>query len=185
LAAAFPPGLVGPAYTRAELDRAQARYGLTFPPDLIDLYLWARIEGGLDWTGDETRIRQALAWPFEGLLAEVEEGGLWWPEWGERPASAGARGEALSAVLQRAPKLIPLYGHRYLPETPTEPGNPVFSVYGSDIIVYGANLAEYLAHEFFANGTGWQVAPYRQIDFWSEMVERSGDPAYSPYAPRD
>ena len=43
----------------------------------------------------------------------------------------------------QAPRLIPLISHRYLPETANETGNPVFSVYQSDVIHYGTDVADY------------------------------------------
>ncbi|HEX5264681.1 MAG TPA: hypothetical protein VFW13_14210, partial [Phenylobacterium sp.] len=57
----------GPGYGKAELDRAQERFALRFPPDLISLLLDRRPLQGHDWN-DETAIRKMLAWPFEGLL---------------------------------------------------------------------------------------------------------------------
>jgi hypothetical protein len=116
-----------PGYTQPELDRAQNRFALTFSPDLIALLRERRPRNGHDWN-DEAAIRKMLAWPFEGLLFDVENSALWWPEWGKRPTEPEARTDVLRAVVARAPKLIPLFEHRYLPESPSEPGNPVFSV---------------------------------------------------------
>lgn len=159
-------------YTAAELERAQTRFQLTFPPDLIDLLRDRRPVGGPDWN-DEDVVRSLLAWPFEGLLFDVEEADLWWPEWGARPANADERAEVLRSVVARAPRLIPVFSHRYLPATPNEAGNPVFSVYQSDVIHYGANLEDYLARE----ENGWNSRPWpqtvREIDFWSEVVRRN------------
>jgi hypothetical protein len=68
--------------------------------------------------------------------------------------------------------LIPLIGHRYLPEQPHETGNPVFSILGTDAIYYGANLKDYFEREF----TGWHSRPWpaqiKHIPFWSDLVER-------------
>ncbi|HEV7353039.1 MAG TPA: hypothetical protein VGN74_07935 [Brevundimonas sp.] len=58
-------------YGRAALERAQERFGLTFPPDLVDLLLERRPARGPDWT-NEADIRERLAWPYEGLLFDVE-----------------------------------------------------------------------------------------------------------------
>src|SRR6476646_2094859 len=127
-------------YTQAELDSAQRQFGLEFPPDLIALLREKRPAIGHNWTND-AEIRRALAWPFEGLLFDVEHNFLWWPEWGTRPTDANERKEILRSVVSRAPKLIPLVGHRYLPEEPREQGNPVFSVYQSDVIYYGTERA--------------------------------------------
>ena len=97
---------------------------------------------GHDWT-DDRAIRRALDRPFNGLLESVERGTLWWPEWGRLPPTARAREQVLREVVSRAPKLIPLIGHRYLPEQPHESGNPVFSIFYTDAIYYGANLKDY------------------------------------------
>jgi hypothetical protein len=157
-------------YTLAELNTAQQKFGLIFPPDLVALLSNGRPVDGHDWT-DEVAIRRALDWPLEGLLFDVEYNRLWWPEWGERPASSDARKDVLRSVISRAPKLIPLIGHRYLPEEPHEAGNPVFSVYQSDVIYYGADLADYFEREF----AGWRHRPWpdhiKHIAFWSDLVE--------------
>ena len=86
---------------------------------------------------------------------------------GEKSRSApDARKEVLRSVVSRAPKLIPLIGHRYLPEEPREPGNPVFSVYQADVIYYGADLTDYFEREF----AGWDHRPWpdqiKYIRFW-------------------
>ncbi|BAM92587.1 hypothetical protein S58_66200 [Bradyrhizobium oligotrophicum S58] len=158
-------------YTRSELDRAQRRFGLVFPPDLIALLTRRRPVDGHDWT-DERAIRRALEWPFESLHHAVETGQLWWSEWGRLPSTARARADALPDIVSRAPKLIPLIAHRYLPEQPHESGNPVFSIYGVDAIYYGANLNDYFEREF----TGWSSKPWpaqvKHIPFWSDLVER-------------
>jgi hypothetical protein len=157
-------------YTQSELDRAQRRFGLVFPPDPIALLRRRRPVQGHDWT-DERAIRRALDWHFEGLLQSVENGRLWWSEWGQWPSSARAREETLREIVSRAPKLIPLIAHRYLPAQPHEAGNPVFSIYGIDTIYYGANLNDYFEREF----TGWNSKPWpariKYIPFWSELVE--------------
>jgi hypothetical protein len=159
-------------YTQTELDKAQRRFGLTFPPDLIALLRRKRPVEGHDWT-DDRAIRRALDRPFNGLLTAVEGGRLWLPEWGTLPSSARGREQVLREVVSRAPKLIPLIGHRYLPEQPHEAGNPVFSIVGTDAIYYGANLKDYFEREF----TGWHRRPWpaqiKYIPFWSDLVERN------------
>lgn len=156
-------------YTADELDAAQERYGLRFPPDLVELLLDRRPVDGWDWRADEVGIRRALEHPLGGLLFDLENNDLWWPEWGERPASAKERAEVVTTIVNAAPRLIPLIAHRYIPEEPHEAGNPVFSVMQSDVIYYGADLAEYFANEF---GGTYHVGPARRIPFWSELVER-------------
>jgi hypothetical protein len=77
-------------------------------------------------------------------------------------------------VVARASKFIPLIGHRYLPEQPHESGNPVFSVYRSEVIYYSADLADYFEREF----ARWNHRPWpdqiKHILFWSDLVEHNG-----------
>jgi hypothetical protein len=164
-------GQWGKGYTPDELDSAQHKFGLAFPPDLIALLLDRRPLDGHDWR-DEAAMRRALNRPFEGLLSSVERGMLWWPEWGERPESPQAREEVLRSVVSAAPKLIPLITDRYLPEQPREAGNPVFSILHSDAICYGVDLLDYFEREF----KGWHHRPWpnqiKYIAFWSDLVRR-------------
>ena len=59
-------------------------------------------------------------------------------------------------------------------EAVTEPvraGNPVFSVYQTDIIYYGGDLLSYFACEFHGVAK-WHTPPLdvRPIRFWSELA---------------
>jgi len=62
-----------------------------------------------------------------------------------------------------------------LPDRPPAPGNPVFSVYQTDIIYYGGDLENYLCNEYhYYFGTPQYVAlpsQIRSIEFWSWLVE--------------
>lgn len=157
-------------YTPSELAAAQERYELAFPPDLIELFLIKRPAEGYDWRNEDSRIRKMLHWPFEMLQFDIEENGLWWPEWGAKPIAAEDRASVLRAELAKAPKLIPLFSHRFIPETPHQAGNPIFSMHGSDTIYYGANLDQYFDNEF----TGRHViGPVTRIPFWSDLVDRN------------
>lgn len=153
-------------YSQGELDAAQARHGLRFPPDLVALLRERRPADGYDWRTDDREIRRALAQPLEGLIFDVENNALWLPGWGEKPRKADARAEVVTAAVAAAPRLIPIYGHRYIPETPHKAGNPVFSVMQSDIIIYGETLERYISNEF--GGAGFVAAESpRYIPFWS------------------
>ncbi|MDB5703073.1 MAG: hypothetical protein JWN66_189 [Sphingomonas bacterium] len=154
-------------YTQRELDDAQIRYGLRFPPDLIALLLERRPRNGYNWAIEDKRIRRMLIHPLKMLQFDVEQG-FWWPDWGDRPGTEPERLEVLQAALARVPRLIPLIAHRFIPEEPSLAGNPVFSMYGFDTIYYGATLNEYFDNEF--NGR-YAIGPVRHIRFWSDFVE--------------
>jgi len=139
-------------YSQAELDDVQAKWKLRFPPDLAELLREHRpfVDDPqcFDWvTANPDLIRERLTWPFESYWVGVQRHGIWWPEWGGKPVSSADQRHKLQAIFSDAPKLIPLLSHRYIPEEPFENGNPVFSVFYSDIIHYGANLLDWMERE--------------------------------------
>ncbi|HEX8036224.1 MAG TPA: hypothetical protein VF510_20370 [Ktedonobacterales bacterium] len=101
-----------------------------------------------NWLTDEALLRSALENVVSGLQFDVEENDLWLPQWGERPATEEARAQRVRELVAAAPRLIPVYHHRFLLAEPCQAGNPVFSIHQSDIIVYGAELRTYLLSEF-------------------------------------
>jgi hypothetical protein len=161
----------------ADIDAAEARWSVHFPPDyrlfLRTLHTVDRpmlgaayvddkrmvptkTPGFYDWRpGHEGPPRPfegllgAFGWLFEGTLFDIEHG-LWLSSWGAKPPTLERRGQRLRELLVQAPKLIPIYEHRYLLAEPCQPGNPVLSVGQSDIIVYGSDLRDYLLWEFAA-----------------------------------
>ena len=161
-------------YTPSELDEAQEKFGLRFPPDLVALLRERRPERGYDWRQDDESIRKALRWPLEGILFDVEENDFWLPEWGHRPASGAERSELVTAAFAAVPKLIPIMGHRYIPEEPRERGNPVLSVYQTDVIYYGADLEDYFRREFASKPwEGGAVERTKRVPFWSNLAQRN------------
>lgn len=157
-------------YKRWELDEAQERYGLRFPLDLVSLLLEKRLIDGYAWNTEDPRIRKMLSWPLDMLLFDVEHD-QWWPGWGEQPEGTNECRELVRDVLSASPKLIPLYGHRFLPETPAEPGNPVFSMYGLDTVYYGSDLENYFEREFGGATRIPLGSISRYIPFWSDLAK--------------
>jgi len=106
------------------------------------------------------------------------ENNVFWPDsWGAKPASLTEAFEIAKQKIETAPKLIPVFGHRYLPDRPSLEGNPVFSVYQTDIIYYGSNLWNYFENEFsdyFGTARYHISDPLRPIEFWSDYVDGGG-----------
>ncbi len=125
----------------------------------------------------DAAIVDRLKWPFEGFCFDIEHAELWRPEWGPKPDLLADRIAVFETVYNAPPKLIPIYGHRYISAEPPEAGNPVFSVYQSDIITYGTDLWDYLMVEFAPRPPSEHPsqkqteAPARKIRFWSDWVE--------------
>jgi hypothetical protein len=134
---------------------------------------------------DMDALEGRYAWLWEGLQFDVEHNDLWRPSWGPKPATLSGQQERVRELVQAAPKLIPIIGHRYLLAEPCTAGNPVFSVWQSDIVVYGADLRDYLVFEFaellgFSKWTEIERATrarvherfpgYQAIPFWGELL---------------
>jgi hypothetical protein len=101
-----------------------------------------------NWLTDGDILRDRLVNLVTGLEFDVEAAGLWRPAWGTRPATAQARAQRVHTRVDAAPRLIPVFSHRYLLAEPCHPGNPVFSSVQSDLIVYGADLRTCFLAEF-------------------------------------
>ncbi|WP_369182162.1 hypothetical protein [Streptomyces sp. Y1] len=112
-----------------------------------------------------------------GLLRELHdweiEPGLGGEEFERIEAQYGFRfADDHRAFLAAAPPLVPLYGHRFLPAGRGTSGHPVLSIWGTDMISYGGDLAEYIDHEFAHPGgfpvpEGWD--PQATVPFWKDF----------------
>ena len=166
-------------YSQTELEAVQARWDLRFPPDLVELLQEHRplpvpgSDRSFDWLlSDPSVIQGVLDWPFDSFWFDVEHAGDWWPEWGKKPSIRAEQRHRLREVFAEAPRLIPLFGHRYIPQEPSESGNPVFSVYQMDVICYGTDLKDWIERE----RDGWSAKPWRpikEIRFWSEAMRKN------------
>lgn len=113
------------------------------------------------------------------MCFDIEHNTFWLKEWGAKPASLDAAFEIARHAVARAPLLIPICGHRYIPANPPEAGNPVFSVYQTDIIYYGAELIDYLQNEYgfhFGRPHHLITKSPRFIEFWTRVAEENGEP---------
>ena len=117
------------------------------------------------------------------MAFDIENNVFWIDEWGTRPDNISDAIEVARKHVVGAPKLIPVYSHRYIPTDPCAAGNPVFSVQQTDIIYYGQNLWDYIEQEFGEHVEGWYGGEryahftleqyhsvHRHIPFWSDLV---------------
>jgi hypothetical protein len=158
-----------------EVKLVEDRFQLVFPDDLKEFLMFALPTGQsfLNWRDpNDPEIPRLLAWPLEGMWFDVQHNGFWMPEWGPKPDDEAAAYRELKKRVAAAPKLIPIAGHRYMPDRPSASGNPVYSVYQTDIIYYGSDLENYLHNEFhYYFGTpSHQIGEAREIDFWSSLA---------------
>ena len=176
---------IGPGLTDAEFARIEGDYGFEFAGDhraflAAGLPLNRPPEEGQTWLspwpdwrdGDPDGLLEQLCWPVDGALFDVERNALWHPSWGPRPAGTSQALDTARQYLARAPKMIPVYAHRYLPAGRGTCGHPVLSIVQADIIVYGTDLAEYINREFTDPDRSicpdWGPPP--MVPFWSEFL---------------
>ncbi|MDZ4402296.1 hypothetical protein [Prosthecobacter sp.] len=162
-----------------EFAKIEQEYGFCFPEDLRQFLAYALpvSQSWVDWrNGAKTEILERMQWPFEGICFDIEHNSFWLADWGEKPAVLQEAFEIARQNVAKAPKLIPIFSHRFMPDFPAEAGNPVFSVYQTDIIYYGQNLEDYLHNEFrdafdLASGTTDENHDnLRLIRFWSDIA---------------
>jgi hypothetical protein len=120
---AASPAVLNDGLSDQEFADVEARHFFQFGPDhreLLQLALPAG-EGRPDWRhGDETDLRTRLDWPVDGALFDVEHNAFWPRSSGEGPEDTAAALDAARTRLIEVPKLVPVYGHRYLPAAPCE-----------------------------------------------------------------
>lgn len=190
-----------------EIAAIEQRYHLHFPPDyrvfLKTLHSVDRPQVGAgykghemvpitepsfyNWQTDTEAIQYAYERLVSGLFFDVQYDDLWLQSWGTKPATAEAQEARVRELVNAAPKLIPVFAHRYLLAEPCEVGNPVLSIMQSDIIIYSVNLHDYFLDEF---GDLCRVSEedrqqlkaasdqkiqerlefYQTIPFWSELL---------------
>ncbi len=187
---------------------AEYRWGVRFPPDYrlflqrlysVDHPAYAQqyhADGSMTrrertafyrWLSeapeDVATIQSMLDWLRQGLEFDIEQNVLWLDGWGAQPPTLDAQKERIRELVASAPKLLPIYSHRYLLAEPCQAGNPILSVYQSDIIVYGDDLRSYLLNEFAdllgidpqqartaAQPDAATYASYVGIPFWGELL---------------
>ena len=166
--------IVEEGLSEVEIRDVENRFGFRFPPDLrvllqTGLPVGDRFPDWRDGRGDE--LRRYLSWPLEGMQFDIEHNTFWLAEWGPQPTTLADAYLVAERAVAVAPTLIPIFSHRYIPAEPARAGNPVFSVYQTDIIIYGNDLLSYFAHEF-SGVAAWHTPPLdpQPIRFWSELA---------------
>ena len=166
-----------------EVDTIEDRYDLRFPHDLRRfLHIGMPLSGGwMNWRDDsEEAIRKVLDWPADGICFDIEHSGFWRDDWGLRPSDLQDAFAVARASIAAAPTLVPIYGHRYIPDEPFAEGNPVYSVYQTDIIHYGFDLTSYFVNELNERAftvssrnlalPDWAAKSPRPIRFWDKFL---------------
>jgi hypothetical protein len=162
----------------ADIRRIEGELGFRLPDDFAFLLQNIRDPGQILFpyaTFNRRDYDAAIAWVRKGIEFDIEENGFWNERWGRQPEWQMRALEVFRDHFATWPKLLPLHAHRFLVAEPCQANNPVFSIMGTDIICYGANLAHYLMLEFVDRSpdsygrhtSDWEI---RSIDVWSELA---------------
>lgn len=191
--------------TESEISEIETKWKIKFPPD-YKLFLQTLhsvdkpqicisfennyyYEPSLyNWKEGEKEIEKAYSLLINGLVFDVEHNYLWLDTWGERPETSEKRKEKIQELVAKAPKLIPVFGHRFLLAEPCKAENPIISIVQSDIIVYDDNLRDYFIGEFLppekkhqfvneddddeeeADVNSHKYELYKKIAFWGDLL---------------
>ena len=161
---AFAEGL-----SDSEVERAEERYEFQFPPDLREFLQTAMPKGSPfpNWRSEQqSEIRDMLRLPIHGVLFDVERNDFWLPEWGPKPIQIADAKMVAEELMGKAPRLIPVYGPRMIPDRPCLAGTPVFSVHQTDLVYWGFDLDDYFRHEFGVPELKPWPTEIRRIEFW-------------------
>jgi len=166
--------------TDIEVKKIEEKFDIKFPPDLKCF-----LQLGLPISKSFVNWREALSseivaesilfkldWPLSGMLFDLEHNNFWLKIWGEKPKMYKVQERVVKERYLTFPKLIPIFSHRYIPMTPNEENNPIFSVHQMDIIYYGYDLISYFANEFKLELPEElkSTENYKNIEFWSDWV---------------
>ncbi|HSK34948.1 MAG TPA: hypothetical protein VK903_15810, partial [Propionicimonas sp.] len=106
-----------PGLTVEELAALEDQWGIVFSADHAEFLRLAVPlgEGWVDWRGAAEPVAKLLKVPIDGLLHDVDHNDFWPRSWGPRIADPARARVAAAQELSTWPRLLPLYGHRYLP----------------------------------------------------------------------
>ncbi|KAL8473202.1 hypothetical protein ACS0TY_029472 [Phlomoides rotata] len=143
---------VQPGLTESEFAVAEAEFEFAFPPDLKAV-LSAGLPVGAgfpDWrsTGSaRLHLRASIDLPIASISFHIARNALWSKSWGPRPSDPERALKIARNALKRAPLLIPIFNHCYIPCNPCLAGNPIFYVDENRIFCCGFDLSDFFDRE--------------------------------------
>lgn len=137
-----------------------------------------------NWQKDAEEIREAMEWPYRTIFEDVTgPNKVWLKSWGSvRPKSDEDKEKIFSEWFKKTPKLLPITSHRSVVCDLESKQEPVLSIWGSDIIVYGWNMRHYLLNELKEHLDLFELVYDKEDDEWyHEFVKELGEINISEY----
>lgn len=162
-----------------EFNEIEKQFNVIFPPDW-KLFLSVGLPVSLgfpNWRaairGDQEAInfiRDYQNFIKDGFYFDIENNEFYLDA-SDKDLSIDKRKEKVSNAIDEAPPMVQVYLHRFIPSRPCENGNPIFSIYQTDIIIYGKNVPSYLRNEFHME-IDWPgySEDLKYIDFYSDFL---------------
>lgn len=148
---------VQPGLTDSEFAKAEAEFAFSFPPDLRAV-LTAGLPVGAgfpDWRspGARLHLRAMIDLPIAAVSFQIARNTLWSKSWGLRPSDPEKALRVARNALKRAPLMIPIFDHCYIPCNPSLAGNPVFYIDETRIFCCGSDLSDFFERESVFRGS--------------------------------
>lgn len=142
---------IQPGLSDTEFARVEAEFGFTFPPDLrVILTAGLSVGPGFpDWRspGARLHLRAMIDLPIAAVSFQIAKNSLWCKSWGFKPPDPEKTLRVARNALKRAPLMIPIFDHCYIPCSPSLAGNPVFFIDETRIFCCGSDLSEFFERE--------------------------------------
>ncbi|KAI4315115.1 hypothetical protein L6164_027961 [Bauhinia variegata] len=165
----------------AELSTVESAHNFCLPPDLRSI-----LQVGLpispdfpNWRSSSPQQLQILLnLPVLSILRRVSKHKFWHPSWGPKPVDAAQALDTARHLLTRAPLLVPIYRHCYIPSSPNLAGNPIFYIdRDGHVRLLSLDVAGFFRKaDFLSDASGsedhpvWAATAPRRIEFWSDLA---------------
>lgn len=114
-------------------------------------------------------IKKVIDAPLTDIWLHASEV-YWNDDWGVEPNNPKQIETFVREQLVKAPRLIPIYSHRYVPMCNGD-RNPVFSVCGTDVVYYAEDIEDYFKTEYGDKPRHSLVMPnLKRIPVWTELA---------------
>jgi hypothetical protein len=115
------------------------------------------------------RIKKCMLLPIREIFDRADEVD-WYDGWGEEPVNPKTKIDEIQKKVKAAPRLIPIYAHRYMPLCPLS-HYPILSIHGLDVIYYAKNLEDYFEREFGSKTRDTLPdSAIEKIPFWTDLM---------------
>ncbi|RZC45662.1 hypothetical protein C5167_038607 [Papaver somniferum] len=138
----------------SEFAITEAEFGFVFPPDLrAVLSAGLPIGAGFpNWRASSSsssrfHLRSLLDLPIAAISFQIGKNSLWPKSWGVKPSDPEKAIRVARNSLKKAPLLIPLFNHCYIPCNPCLAGNPIFFVDENQVYCCGSDLSDFFQRE--------------------------------------